>query len=191
MSAAAPAPRRPGPEEVYRLARRAYLAGDRLDLASFAAQVGVNRVTLYRWVGTKDQLMVEVVWRLTEQTLRAGWEALADEQGPRVPRLLADYLRATMRQPGARRVALEQNDRLMRLLTLAEHGFQPRLLTVVRDRLAEDRLEGRVRSSLSLDDLAYASVRIAESYYYLPTIAGRPADPDGAERVLTALMGGD
>jgi hypothetical protein len=33
----------------------------------------------------------------------------------------------------------------------------------------------------------YASVRIAESYHYLPTIAGAP-DPDGAERVLHALL---
>ena len=180
---------RAGPEDAYRLARRAYLRGERIDVQRIADELGVNRVTLYRWVGTKDALFVEVAWRLTEQTLRDGWQELVSLPGPRVPRLLSDYLRATMRQPGARRAALEQNDRLMRLLTLAEHGFQPRLLSLVKGRLAQDRLEGRIRSSLSLDDLAFATLRIAESYYYLPTIAGLPADPDGAERVILALLG--
>jgi hypothetical protein len=93
-----------------------------------------------------------------------------------------------MTQPGGRRWSLEENTRAMRLMTLAEHGYQPRLVAAVRDYVSQDVAEGRIRSPLPLDDLAFASVRITESYYYLPTIAGRPPDPDGAERVLAALL---
>lgn len=177
-----------GAEDALRLARRAYLAGEAVSLGAMAHELGVNRVTLYRWVGNKDTLLAEVLWRLTAQTLDDLWEAMRDRPGPRVPGLLAGYLRATMTQPGARRFALEQNARLMRLLTTTEHGFHPRLVSVVRGYLAEDLAEGRATSALRLDELSYACVRIAESYYYLPTINGLPPDPDAAERVLRALV---
>lgn len=175
-------------EDAFRLARRKYLSGERIDIGRLAKELGVNRVTLYRWVGSKDDLLIETVWRLTELTLRQEWERLADEPGPRVPGLLGGYLRATLAQPGARRITLEQNERMMRLMTLASHGYQPRLIAEVRTYLSMDVDSGRITSDLSLDDLAYASVRIAESYHYLPTIAGQPPDPDGAERVLASLL---
>jgi hypothetical protein len=38
-------------------------------MTSLAAELGVNRVTLYRWVGSRDVLMVEVLWSLAASTL--------------------------------------------------------------------------------------------------------------------------
>jgi len=178
----------PGAENALRLARASYLAGEAVSLGGMAAALGVNRATLHRWVGSKDALLAEVMWRLTERTLEDLWDALRSRPGPRVPSLLADYLRATMTQPGARRFALEQNSRLMRLLTTSEHGFHPRLVAAVRGYLAEDLAEHRATTTLRLDELSYACVRIAESYYYLPTISGLQPDPDSAERVLHALV---
>jgi AcrR family transcriptional regulator len=55
--------------DALRLARRKFLAAQRIDMTSLAAELGVNRVTLYRWVGSRDALMVEVVWSLAAQTL--------------------------------------------------------------------------------------------------------------------------
>jgi len=46
--------------DALRLARRKFLAAQRIDMTSLAAELGVNRVTLYRWVGSRDALMVEV-----------------------------------------------------------------------------------------------------------------------------------
>ncbi|WP_329067876.1 QsdR family transcriptional regulator [Amycolatopsis sp. NBC_01480] len=176
------------PADAYALARRKYLAGQRIDLGQLAEELGVNRVTLYRWVGSRDVLLVEVIWRLTEETLTREWEKLANVRGPRVPRMLGAYLRDTMSQPGARHFLVTENERAMRLFTLASHGFQPRFLAAVRYYLSLDIETGRISSPLAVDDLAYVTVRIAESYQYLPTIAGAAPDPDTAERVLTALL---
>lgn len=180
--------KRARPADAYALARRKYLAGERVDLGQLADELGVNRVTLYRWVGTRDTLLVEVTWRLTEETLAQEWEKLADVRGPRVPALLGAYLRDTMSQPGARHFLVNENERAMRLFTLASNGFQPRFVAAVRYYLSLDIESGRISSPLSLDDLAYVTVRIAESYQYLPTIAGAPSDPDSAERVLSSLL---
>jgi hypothetical protein len=183
-----PGQTRPKPEDAYALARQKYLAGERIDLGQMSVELGVNRVTLYRWVGSRDALLVEVIWRLTEDTLAKEWAKLSNEPGPRVPLLLGAYLRDTMSQPGARSFLVNENERAMKLFTIASIGFQPRLVAAVRYYLSLDIESGRIRSPLTLDDLAYVSVRIAESYHYLPTIAGAPPDPDSAERVLLALL---
>ncbi|MFQ6328084.1 QsdR family transcriptional regulator [Nocardia sp. CWNU-33] len=182
--------RRPEPLDAFRLAKRKFLRGERLDVGQLATELAVNRVTLYRWVGSRDELLVEIIWSLTDATLRDEWERLRDLPGSRVPALLAAYLRSILAQPGARKFALEENERAMKLLTLASNGFQPRLVRAVADYLARDLEEQRITTTLTLDELAYASVRIAESFHYLPTIAGAPPDPDGAERVLRALLHG-
>ncbi|UWP79882.1 QsdR family transcriptional regulator [Dactylosporangium fulvum] len=180
--------RRPTALDAFRLARADFLAGRRLDIQALAQRLGVNRVTLHRWVGTREQLLVEVIWSLTEQTLEEEWVRLRSRPGPRVPELVGRFLHACWSQPGARRHLEQDNDMMMRLLTLTTHGFQPRLIALLRGKLADDIATGRITTPLPLDELAYATLRIAESFHYRPTITGEPADPDGATRVLGALL---
>ena len=59
------------------LARRRFLAGERLDMTALATELGVNRVTLYRWVGSREKLLVEVIWDLGTRTLRDAHAPLA------------------------------------------------------------------------------------------------------------------
>src|SRR3712207_3253309 len=61
--------RRPTPLDAFRLARRKFLAAERIDMSALADELGVNRVTLYRWVGSREQLLVEIVWSLGSRTL--------------------------------------------------------------------------------------------------------------------------
>src|SRR3954447_9738114 len=62
---------RPAATDALRLARRRFLAPERVDMSALAEELGVNRVTLYRWVGSRDQLLVEVVWSLAREALDA------------------------------------------------------------------------------------------------------------------------
>src|SRR5438046_10377518 len=86
--------RRPTPLDAFRLARRKFLAAERIDMSALADELGVNRVTLYRWVGSREQLLVEVVWSLAQRTLELndrGVSAGGEERVVRiVPRFLAD-----------------------------------------------------------------------------------------------------
>ena len=59
----------PGPAEVPRAGR--------IDMSALADELGVNRVTLYRWVGSRDRLLVEVVWSLARETLADRGRAVA------------------------------------------------------------------------------------------------------------------
>src|SRR5215218_3848813 len=62
-------PRRSTPLDAFLLARRKFLAAERIDMSALAEELGVNRVTLYRWVGSREQLLVEVIWSLGSRTL--------------------------------------------------------------------------------------------------------------------------
>jgi AcrR family transcriptional regulator len=165
------------------------LRGDRVDMQAFAAQLGVNRVTLYRWVGSRDRLIVEVLWFLTERRMGLLWTELEDLPGPRVPELMRRWTRDTVQTAGLRRFLHGESEVAMRLLTLASGGFQPRLVALVQQRIADDVSSGRVRTPLPLDELAYTVVRISESYIYLPAITGEDVDPDILGRVLSVLLG--
>ncbi|MGI8760569.1 MAG: QsdR family transcriptional regulator [Jatrophihabitantaceae bacterium] len=175
-------------QHAFRLARKALLAGQRLDMQALAAELGVNRVTLYRWVGTREQLLVEVLWSLSERTIMDTWRNLAATPGPRVPEVLRRWVRATLDQPGVRQFLHGESESAMRLLTLRSGGFQPRLLALVRELITADIDEGRACTPLHVDELAYTVVRVCESYLYLPAITGEPADPDVLGRVLAVLV---
>src|ERR1700684_2503144 len=66
---------RPTLEDAVRLGRHAFLAGQRIDMTAIAQGLGVNRVTLYRWIGSRDRLLVEVLWSLADRAITAADQA--------------------------------------------------------------------------------------------------------------------
>jgi AcrR family transcriptional regulator len=182
-------PRRPTKEDAFRLARRTFLDGRRLDMPALAAELGVNRATLYRWVGSRERLLSDVLWGLSTRFFEVTLGRLRPRAGSRVPVLLTAFMEHVLAHPGARRFLDEEADVALRLVTLAGGGFQPRFVAFVRDLLAEDVAAGRLITTVPLDDLAFTAVRIVESYVHLRSITGETPDADRGGRVLAALFG--
>ncbi|WP_345381882.1 QsdR family transcriptional regulator [Pseudonocardia yuanmonensis] len=177
---------RPGAFDAFLLARRRFQAGERIDMQALAAELGVNRATLYRWVGSRELLLCEVVWSLTERTLRR--EIAAPAGVSTLAALLSRFVTDTLAHRGMRRFLEEEGEFALRLLTLSSGGFQPRLVGLVRELAAAETAAGRLASPIPLDDLAYTLVRVIESYVYLRTITGEEPDGTRAARVLQALL---
>jgi len=57
-------PARPTPIDAFKPARRRFLHGERLDMSTMARELEINRVTLYRWVGSRERLLGEVMFSL-------------------------------------------------------------------------------------------------------------------------------
>src|SRR5580704_10449237 len=72
--------------DAFELARRMFVAGERVEMGRIANELGTSRVTLHRWVGSRDLLICEVAWSLVDPVLRAarrrtaavGGQAIAD-----------------------------------------------------------------------------------------------------------------
>ncbi len=142
------------------------------------------------WVGTREQLLVEVLWSLAERTLSDELKRVEaeDPAGSRVAGLLSRFVRDCLSNPGMRQLQRDEGALAFRLLTLARYGFHPRFVKLVRDILAQDAAAGRLEAAVPLDDLAYTAVRVVESYVHRAAITGEEPDADRAARVLHALL---
>jgi AcrR family transcriptional regulator len=172
--------RRPAALDAFLLARRRFIAGERVDMTALAVELGVNRVTLYRWVGSREQLLVEIVWSLARRTLDR--IVAADPGGAgREVRILMAFLEATLAHPGMQRWLTEEGESAMRLLTRHDTDFQPRLIAAVEELLDPDDPDRH--------EVAYALVRVIESYTYLDLITGERPEAGRARPIFARLVG--
>ena len=180
--------RRPTPLDAFRLARRKFLAAERIDMSALADELGVNRVTLYRWVGSREQLLVEVVWSLCERTLDKVVKGVRADGAERVVRVVTRFLDQVISNPGMRRWLADEGELAMRLLTRHDTEFQPRLIEAIERLLREESSAGRLDLPVDLHEVAYVIVRLIESYTYLDLITGEEPDARRAEPVLRMLL---
>ena len=179
---------RPSALDAFLRARKRFLACERIDMSSLAQELGVSRVTLYRWVGSRDRLLVEVIWSLASRTLE-NIDAEVTERGPeRVVRIVTRFLEDVITNAGMRRWLAEEGESAMRLLTRHETGFQPRLIDAMQDLLEDETAAGRLDLPVDLREVAYVIVRLIESYTYLDLITGEEPDARRAEPILRLLL---
>jgi AcrR family transcriptional regulator len=179
---------RPSAEDAFRLARRKFLAAERIDMSALAAELGVNRVTLYRWIGSRNQLLVEVVWSVGQRTLEKVDAGVRQSGAERVVQVVTRFLDAVITSDGMKRWLAEEGELAMRLLTRHDTGFQPRLIDWIYALLSEESEAGRLSLPADLHEVAYVIVRLIESYTYLDLITGEDPDAQRAEPILRLLL---
>jgi AcrR family transcriptional regulator len=180
--------RRPIPLDALRLARRKFLAAERVNMSALANQLGVNRVTLYRWVGSREQLLVEVVWSLGAQTLANVDRAVRAKGAERIVQVITRFLEEVISNQGLGRWVAEEGGLAIRLLTSHDTDFQPRLVAAIEELLQEESDAGRLDLPVSLHEAAYVIVRLIESCTYLDFITGEQPDARWAEPILRLLL---
>ena len=190
---------RPSALDAFRQARRTFLAGDRVDMQALARALAVDRATLYRWVGSRDQLLTEILWSLIDPTIvrlreahcHPGPSAMPGPTGPgqsSAAAVVTGTVRAVIANPGMQRFLDREGDLALRLLTTKASDFETRLIALIHDLVRQETMAGRLNPSVPLDDLPYVLVRVMESYVCLGLITGERPDPDRAARVINALL---
>jgi AcrR family transcriptional regulator len=175
--------------DAFLLARRLFVAGERIDMTAIAEELGVNRVTLYRWVGSREQLLVEVIWSLAKRAIEIHTSAAGRRKGgPWIADVFARFVDGCVADPAVRQFVVNEGEFAMRLLTRGDGGFQPRMIELIRSYLDEEVTAGRLTTRVPLEDLAYTLVRIGESFVYLDLITGEEPQAGRAEPVLRALL---
>src|SRR5947207_10275314 len=85
-------------QDVVDAAMHRYLRGRRIDVQAIAAELGLGRVTIYRWFGSREELVGEVLVQAAEPLLA---EARAGVRGRGARRLLATFDRFNRGLAGA------------------------------------------------------------------------------------------
>jgi AcrR family transcriptional regulator len=182
-----PAPRAT-PVEAFRLARRRFVAGERLDMQQLASELGLHRTTLYRWVGTRDRLLGEILWSLAEPALREAARPNGLRGGERIARGIERYVRATLEAPFMGRFLTEEPEIALRVLTSKDSVVQARSVAWVQGLIDEEVELGELEPPLPAEDLAYLIVRIGESFLYTDLMTGGQPSPENAGQAVAALL---
>jgi len=157
-------------------------------MGALADELGINRVTLYRWFGSRDDFLVEVVWSLAQRTFDYV-EAKVDTQGAeRIVAMVTGFLDTIITNPGMQHWLGEDGENAMRLLTGRQTNFQQRLIEAIQHLLEEEAGASRLELPVDLHELAYVIVRLIESYTYLDLITGERPDAERAEPILRMLL---
>ncbi|SRR6266496_1257208 len=167
--------------------------GRRLDMQGLADELGVSRVTLFRRVGSREELISQALWLLTERMLGiavARWEAERPEGELHTPGTIRHINAMVAGSAGLRRLLDDEPALTMRVLTDPRGRIQSGIVAFNEDLLRRDMDEFGLVTIIEPSALAYALVRLGESFLYADVLAARKPDVATANRLQQALIEG-
>jgi hypothetical protein len=188
-----PANARRGAQEAVERAAQWFAQCRRLDMQGLADELGINRATLFRRVGGRDVLLARALWVETERCLAIAaerWESEKSADDLHTTGALRHFNAIVARSKGLRALLDDEPTLALRILTDPRGPIQLGTVAAVADSLRRDIEEYGLDLILGPDDLAYAIVRIGESFLYADVLAARTPDMDKADRLQRALIQG-
>ncbi|SRR5579875_608889 len=167
--------------------------GRRLDMQGLADELGMSRTTLFRHVGSREDLLSKVLRVLTERTMAAAvarWEAERPDGELHTPGTLRHLNAIVSHASGLRRLLDDEPALTLRVLTDPRGRVQTTVTAFVEDLLRRDIAEFGLVPFIDPSALAYAVVRLGESFLYADVLAARKPDIDVANRLVEALIKG-
>jgi hypothetical protein len=165
--------------------------GRRLDMQGLADELGLSRVTVFRRAGGREELLSKAVWVLTERTLVIAaqrWEAERPAGELHTPGTGRHVNAIVSRSPGLRRLLDDEPALALRVLTNPLGRVQTGIVTFVEALLRRDMAEFGLVPLIEPGALAYALVRLGESFLYADVLADRQPDVATADRLQQALV---
>ena len=162
-------------------------------MQGLADELGVSRVTLFRRVGSREELLSRALWLLTERMLEmaaAQWEAERPEGELHAPGTGRHINAIVAQSTGLRRLLDDEPALTIRVLTDPRGRVQTGIVAFVEDLLRRDVEEFGLVTLIEPDALAYALVRLGESFLYADVLAARKPDVATANRLQQALIEG-
>lgn len=176
-----------GPSAALAAASEHYLRGEPIDMSALAAELGVGRATLYRWVGSRERLLATVLADMTERTYRAAVRGVEGSGPDRVLALLDRFMRAVV-DAVPLKAFTEREPRLFVRLATMPGAIEDRAAELLADELQRQIDRGRLRVSLPARTLAQAIVRVADSFMYAHYLGGTRPEIDTALEVIELLL---
>jgi hypothetical protein len=161
-------------------------------MQGLADELGLSRVTLHRQTGGREALLGEALWLLTEQLLHAAAARWERERGPGELRSpgTGRHINALVSQaPALRRLLDDEPALALRVLTDPRGRVQPGVVAFVEALLRRD-VEDGLELLIEPDALAFALVRLGESFLYADVLAARQPDVQTADCLQSALIEG-
>jgi AcrR family transcriptional regulator len=178
------------PAASFRLARRRFLAGERLDMRALALELGVSRQTLYRWTGSREELLADILFSLSDASFEQAKRETAHLAG--AERLLAvfrHHVAAIVSSAPLQTFVRRETQTALRILTSRHGSVNARTIHRLAALYRSEQEGGRFAPRADIDTLAFAVVCLTESFIYNDARAAVEPEVDRAAAVVALLLG--
>jgi len=181
-------PARASRDDVLAAVTELYLYGERVDVTVVAARLGLGRATIYRWFGSREALLGEVIARQLE-LLVAHKRAEVRRRGASGLLEVLDRVNQTLTRSRAVRRLLEQEPHsAMRMLTSSAGVVEPRAVACIQALIEEEVARG-YSPPADPETLAYALVHLRHAFLWNDATSGVRGDYERLREVSAALLG--
>jgi AcrR family transcriptional regulator len=165
------------------------MAGDRVDLTIVARDLGLGRATIYRWFGSRERLLSEVIADESEVLIRGHRRDVRRRGVQGLLEVFDRINRSLARSMPLRRFVEQEGAAALRLLTSSTGAVQCRGVALITEMIEAEVVAGRFDAPADPETLAYAIVRLCEAFLYNDAAFGIRGDHERLREVQAALLG--
>jgi AcrR family transcriptional regulator len=173
--------------EVFEAAMYRYLRGRRVDVQAIASELGLGRTTIYRWFGTREDLIGEVIFRAAEPLIEAARAGARGRGGAALLDTFDRLNRSFAEAPALRQFVEQERETALRIITSSAGNFHPRMVARIVALIEDEVRAGTYDPPVEPATLGYAIVRLAEAFLF--NDAGMRSDVDRLREVEAAILG--
>jgi AcrR family transcriptional regulator len=162
-----------------------------VDVRAIAAELTLSRMSVYRWFGSREQLLGEILLAEFDAIFdRARARAATAAHGGELVLATIDAVNRALASNDAFRGFWEQEPATaLRVITSSAGAVHPPVVDAVRTLIEREITEHHYQPPVAPAPLAYALVRLSEAFLYSDATAGIRGDVDRLREVQAALLG--
>jgi diguanylate cyclase (GGDEF)-like protein len=178
------------PADAFELARRMFVKGEAVELATLAERLHVPAERLEDWCGDRESLLGEVIATLSTELLQRAKDEHSERYG--TARVLAVYEQFTCGVASFRPLHLllqADPEGAFAMLTSSGGHVHPAAVSQMHALLIEEHARGALGTPESeLPSLAYAIVRLAEAFLYNDAMLATEPQIQRTTRIVARLL---
>jgi AcrR family transcriptional regulator len=182
-----PAFRRATPDDAVNFAKAAFLAEQRVDMGTLAADLSVSRATLHRWFGTRDQLLERMFVELTTEFSTTARATLTQAGLERVIEYVSSMVRMTVSLRPVQLFAQREPQLALRLLVSEHRAVQE---TLVQTMLAVAAETGSPDQLVDRERAFKAAVQVGMALQYAGLASGEDPRTERIVEIVRAVIVG-
>ncbi|MGW6620811.1 QsdR family transcriptional regulator [Nocardia sp. NPDC055002] len=168
---------------------RAFQRGERVELHAVATELGISRTTIYRRFGTREELLGLTLARQFEQVITAIDSRCTSRGVHRICEVFDQAIRQLSADRALRTYLQNESPAALRLVTQADGPVHRGSVALVEKLIQRAQEQDGYRPPIDRTTLAYALVRLGESFLYGNAVADVEGDMDHLLEMQTTLLG--
>jgi AcrR family transcriptional regulator len=144
---------------------------------------------VYRWFGSREALLGEVLVAEALALLRRSRDRAGGRGGAALLDTFDRVNHALANAPALRSFLAREREGALRVLTSSGGPVQPQVVAAVAEMIEDEVREGGYEPPGPVGAIAYAIVRLVESFIYNDAVSGLRGEIEPLRRVEAALLG--